>query len=98
MHRGGGETLAGLLIVLVGCISWAGGSIYSKYHSTGSALVNTTIQMLTAGFVFLPQQFYSRRMGSVQLAAVSSSAWFSLAYLILFDLFSLSALMYGCYR
>ncbi|WP_127132959.1 EamA family transporter [Pseudoflavitalea rhizosphaerae] len=81
---GGGETLVGLLIVLVGCISWAGGSIYSKYNSTGSALVNTTIQMLTAGFIFLPGSFIAGEWKEFSFAAVSTSAWLSLGYLILF--------------
>jgi len=81
---GGGETLAGLLIVLVGCISWAGGSIYSKYNSKGSALVNTTWQMLTAGFVFLPGSFIAGEWKEFSFAAVSSGAWFSLGYLIIF--------------
>ncbi|QEC41473.1 EamA family transporter [Pseudobacter ginsenosidimutans] len=81
---GGGETLVGLLIVLAGCISWAGGSIYSKYNSTGSALVNTTIQMLTAGFIFLPGSFIAGEWKDFSFAAVSNSAWLSLAYLIVF--------------
>jgi drug/metabolite transporter (DMT)-like permease len=81
---GGGETLTGLLIVLVGCISWAGGSIYSKYHSTGSALANTTIQMLVAGFIFLPGSFIAGEWDQFSFAAVSNGAWFSLAYLIAF--------------
>jgi drug/metabolite transporter (DMT)-like permease len=81
---GGGETLTGLLIVLVGCISWAGGSIYSKYHSTGSALANTTIQMLVAGFIFLPGSFIAGEWDQFSFAAVSNVAWFSLAYLIAF--------------
>lgn len=81
---GGGELLIGLMIVLVGCISWAGGSIYSKYNSSGSALVNTTIQMLTAGFIFLPGSFIAGEWKDFSFAAVSSGAWFSLAYLIVF--------------
>lgn len=81
---GGGETFIGLMIVLVGCISWAGGSIYSKYNSTGSALVNTTIQMLTAAFIFLPGSFIAGEWKEFSFAAVSNSAWFSLAYLIVF--------------
>lgn len=76
-------TLSGLVIVIIGCMSWAGGSIYSKYHSTGSATVNTTWQMLIAGLVFLPASFIRKEWNGFDWHAVSTNAWFSLSYLII---------------
>lgn len=76
-------TLTGLIIVIIGCMSWAGGSIYSKYRSTGSATVNTTWQMLIAGLVFLPLSFARNEWTGFHWSAVSANAWFSIVYLII---------------
>ena len=47
--------LSGMLLLLVGTVAWAAGSLYSKYKLTeGSATVNTAWQMLSAGIVFIP--------------------------------------------
>ncbi len=86
-------TIIGLLIVLIGCISWAGGSIYSKYNSTGSATVNTTWQMLVAGFAFLPGSFLTNEWSGFEWKSVSSDAWFAIFYLILMG----SILAYSAY-
>ncbi|MET0299386.1 MAG: EamA family transporter, partial [Flavitalea sp.] len=40
--------------LVIGSISWAGGSLYSKYKASGGSIaVNTAWQMITAGLVFL---------------------------------------------
>lgn len=80
----GSSILIGLIIVLVGCISWAGGSIYSKYNSSGSALVNTTWQMLAAAAVFLPGSFVAGEWKTFSFANVSAGAWGALGYLVIF--------------
>lgn len=72
-----------LLVVIIGCMSWAGGSLYSKYKATGSATVNTTWQMLAAGAAFLLISFMTNEWGSFNAGAVSTGAWLSLVYLIL---------------
>jgi len=76
--------LAGLGIIIIGSISWAGGSLYSKYNSVGSTLVNTTWQMLTAGLVFLIVSSVSGEWKGFDFGAVSNNGWFSILYLILF--------------
>ena len=43
----------GLLVLVIGSMSWAGGSLYSKYKGSGSAIVNTMWQMLAASIPFL---------------------------------------------
>ncbi len=74
--------LIGLIILLIGSISWAGGSLYSKYRATGSATVNTAWQMLAAGFAFLPASLLGKEWSSFHPQEVSTGAWLSVAYLI----------------
>ena len=72
---------SGLLIL--GSISWAGGSLYSKYKSTGSSnSVNTSWQMLVAGIVFLPISILSGEMNGFHWQNVSSTSWMALFYLV----------------
>ena len=85
--------ITGLVIVLIGCMSWAGGSIYSKYNSKGSATVNTMYQMLVAGFAFLPGSFINNEWSGFDWSAVSTGAWLSLAYLVVFG----SIIAYSAY-
>jgi drug/metabolite transporter (DMT)-like permease len=81
----GSSKLPGMLLLLAGSISWAGGSLYSKYFNTqGSASVNTTWQMLTAGFVFLPSSFLHHEVQHLQWQNIPASSWYALLYLIIF--------------
>ncbi|MDN3547217.1 EamA family transporter [Mucilaginibacter aquaedulcis] len=81
----GNSKLPGMLLLLVGSISWAGGSLYSKYFNTqGSAPVNTAWQMLAAGFIFLPSSFLHHEVQSLQWQNIPASSWYALFYLIIF--------------
>jgi drug/metabolite transporter (DMT)-like permease len=73
-----------LIILIIGSISWSGGSLYAKYKSTGSTSVNTAWQMVAAGIVFLPFAFISGENKNFQWQSVSINTWLDLAYLILF--------------
>lgn len=76
--------LAGLAILIVGSMAWAGGSLYSQYKSpTVSVSVNTSWQMLAAGFAFLPGSIFRGEFATIQWQQISADAWISLAYLIL---------------
>jgi len=72
----------GLLIIVMGSISWAGGSIFSKYHSKGSSNVNSAWQMLTAGIAFFAGSMMTREWRGFEWGSVSSGSWLSLLYLI----------------
>jgi drug/metabolite transporter (DMT)-like permease len=63
-------------------MSWAGGSLYSKYNSKGSASINTGWQMLSAGIAFIPISLLSGEWQSFQWQTVPTSAWLSVVYLI----------------
>ncbi|WP_207511286.1 EamA family transporter [Longitalea luteola] len=83
MGAGNGHQVIGLIVLIIGAMSWAGGSLYSKYKSTStSATVNTSWQMLAAGLAFLPGSFINNEWSSFQLQEVTASSWFSLIYLI----------------
>lgn len=72
-----------LLIILIGALSWAGGSIYSKYNSTGSSNVNSAWQMLAAGLAFFSGSLITREWSTFEWHSVTTGSWLSLVYLIL---------------
>ena len=91
-----GHTEYGVLILVFGCISWALGTIYAKYRSSGEEEVNafagSAWQMLFASGMFWLCSCISGDLSGTDLAAVPTSSWLSLAYLILFgSIFAYSA-------
>lgn len=81
----GSTELVGLCMLVIGTISWAGGSLYSKYNTTGgSSMVNTAWQMLIAGIAFIPGSLIRGEFSSVQWDNIPTEAWLSVIYLILF--------------
>jgi drug/metabolite transporter (DMT)-like permease len=77
--------LTGLLLLMVGCIAWSGGSLYAKAHpSSLSPAVNTAWQMATGGVCFLIAATWRGEWATFDVAAVPVGAWLSLAYLMLF--------------
>jgi len=75
--------LAGLLILIIGSTSWAGGSLYAKYNSKGPTSVNSAWQMIAAGIAFLPGTLITHELNGFQWQAVTAASWLSLFYLIL---------------
>jgi len=86
----------GVLILVFGCISWALGSLYAKYRSSGAEEVNafagSAWQMLFASGMFWLCSLVSGDIHT-DLRQVPVSAWLSLAYLIVFG----SILAYSAY-
>jgi drug/metabolite transporter (DMT)-like permease len=61
LGAGNAYQVIGLIVLIIGAMSWAGGSLYSKYKSTSaSATVNSAWQMLAAGVVFIPASFFNK--------------------------------------
>jgi drug/metabolite transporter (DMT)-like permease len=79
---GGMASAIGFVILLIGMLSWTGGSIYSKYTSTGSSTVNSAWQMFFAGLVFVPASFINKEWGSFDVSAVTTESWLAVLYLI----------------
>jgi drug/metabolite transporter (DMT)-like permease len=72
-----------MVILLFGAVSWAAGSLYAKYKSTGkSNSVNAGWQMLAAGMAFIPASLIRGETHGFHWADVSLSSWLSLIYLI----------------
>ena len=84
--RGGGEIdplRAG--VVVLGSMSWAAGSIYSRKATIArSPLLSTAMQMLAGGTLLLVLGTVAGEWGDVRLDAVSLRSALSLAYLIVF--------------
>lgn len=83
-ESGNAREIGGMALLVIGAMSWAGGSLYSKYYSKGSSAGNSAWQMLSAGFAFLIFSFFSGEYSSFEIQAVPASAWWALIYLILF--------------
>jgi drug/metabolite transporter (DMT)-like permease len=81
---GKGHEIIGLFILLIGTISWAGGSLYSKYHSSGSTTVTSAWQMLAAGTAFLLGSLLLQEWKGFEWHSVTPGSWFSVLYLIFF--------------
>lgn len=79
---GDGAQVFGLLVLMIGSASWAGGSLYSKYKSTGSALVNTTWQMLAASLTFTIISLTSNEWKDFEWVNVTAASWWSVVYLV----------------
>lgn len=83
LGAGNGHQVIGLIVLIIGAMAWAGGSLYSKYNSRStSATVNTAWQMLAAGIVFVPGSFINHEWSTFQLSSVTTGSWLSVLYLI----------------
>ena len=73
--------VVGLIVLVFGSMSWAGGSLYSKYKGSGSPVVNTMWQLLVAGIVFGISSFAFNEWKDLHWQQVSTGAWLSVVYL-----------------
>lgn len=82
----GSTQIIGIVLLLLAPIGWAAGSLYSKYNSTDtvSVSVTTSWQMLAAGLAFIPGIFLNSESKTFDWQNVSTDAWLSVAYLVIF--------------
>ncbi len=72
-----------LAVLVLGSISWAAGSLYSKYKAAGNAnTVNAGWQMFAAGVAFIPASLLSGEWSHFHCQEVPLSSWLSIAYLV----------------
>lgn len=92
-----GHAEYGVLLLIFGCISWAIGTLYAKYRSSGEEEVNafagSAWQMLFASAMFWICATISGDIAKTDLNAVPTASWLSLAYLIIFG----SIMAYSAY-
>lgn len=81
-QAGGRAAVIGFIVLIIGTISWAAGSIYSKYKSFGSSTVNSAWQMLLAGLVFFIASFLNNEWSDFHWQSVPASSWLSVGYLV----------------
>lgn len=76
--------LSSMILLLLGAIAWAGGSLYSKYKpAQGSIIVISTWQMMAAGITFIPGIFIRGEFDNFDWQNVPSESWMSLFYLVI---------------
>ena len=84
----GAHSEYGVLILVGGCVSWACGTLYSKYGSSAEeevgGLAGAAWQLVSASVVFGLCAGVTDGFADVDLPSVSMSTWLSLAYLIIF--------------
>jgi len=83
---GGGQSqLPWMLLLIIGTLGFAAGSLYFKYNLTsGSAPVNTAWQMIAAGVVFIPASFFHREYNNFHFQNIPVNSWMALIYLVIF--------------
>ena len=78
-----GRATTALVVLVLGSISWAAGSLYSKYRSAPVAnSVNAGWQMLLGGLVFLPASLVSGEWAGFHFRDVPMSSWLAIVYLV----------------
>lgn len=80
---GGSKEMAALAMLVIASVSWAAGSLYSKYKAAGNPnSLNAGWQMMVAGIAFVICSAVSGEFGQFHPAAVPVSAWLSIVYLV----------------
>lgn len=87
----------GIMILIGGCISWALGTLYTKYRSSEAeetyAFAGAAWQMIFASIMFWICSLVSGDYIRLNIVSIQASTWLSLVYLIVFG----SLLAYTAY-
>jgi drug/metabolite transporter (DMT)-like permease len=76
--------LVSILILMIGTISWAAGSLYSKYKPVnGPSVMKASIQMFIAGLLFLIVSLITGEHHHVNWSGISLQSVLALVYLII---------------
>ena len=87
----------GMMLMVFGCVSWALGTLYAKYRSSGEEEINAFAggawQMLFASLAFWICAAMTGEISQTEFSEIPKTSWAALAYLILFG----SMLAYSAY-
>lgn len=87
----------GMLILIFGCISWALGTLYTKYFTSGEestySFAGSAWQMIFASLIFWIVSIVRKEPATVSIQSITAYSWFSISYLIVFG----SLLAYSAY-
>jgi drug/metabolite transporter (DMT)-like permease len=79
------QNLWGVVALVVAGLSWAAGSLWSRYHAKPeSPWMNAAVQMICGGMTLLLLSLFYGEPSRFHFAQVSVQSWFSLLYLIVF--------------
>lgn len=79
----GGLHLGGVSAILVGCVCWGIGSIYSRHAKHGAdSFVASALQMLGGGAALLVVALLHGDFAALDVSAITPRAWGAFAYLI----------------
>jgi drug/metabolite transporter (DMT)-like permease len=82
--KGGSSQKAALAVLVLACISWAAGSLYSKYKTVGNSnVVNAGWQMMAAGVGFVVCSAVAGEWGHFRPREVPVLSWISIIYLVI---------------
>jgi drug/metabolite transporter (DMT)-like permease len=82
---GGNMAVIALVVLVLAAISWAAGSLYSKYKAAGNSnAVNAGWQMMAAGIAFIPCSLVRGEWAHFRPGEVTTSSWLAIAYLVTF--------------
>jgi drug/metabolite transporter (DMT)-like permease len=82
---GNKNEIIGFIILTIGTISWAGGSLYSKHHSSkSSSTISSAWQMLAAGVAFALFSLLAGEWKGFEWQSITMGSWLSVLYLIFF--------------
>lgn len=84
MDQSSEMSLSGGLILILGSLSWALGSLYSKYAKMPSPLLTTGMEMLSGGVLLLVCALILREPSNFDVRAVSTASILGLLYLTTF--------------
>jgi drug/metabolite transporter (DMT)-like permease len=87
LHETGSSNRAiGMCLLILGTLSWAFGSVYSKYSDSpkGVTFASAAWQMLIAGFLFWIAAFSNGDIQRFNLQATPNASWIAIVYLIVF--------------
>lgn len=79
---GQSASVSGLLILIMGTIGWAGGSLYSKHKLSGSFTVTAAWQMMAAGLAFLIGSFINKEWSGFDWTSIPIRSWLAVLYLV----------------
>jgi len=79
----GNKGMIALVLLVLASISWAAGSLYSKYKAAGNSnVVNAGWQMTAAGVCFIACSGVSGEWNAFRAQDVPVSSWLAVAYLV----------------
>jgi len=85
-EAGNSNKAIGMILLILGTLTWATGSVYSKYskQAKGVTFASAAWQMLIAGTLFWIAAFVHNDVQQFNIQKVPHSAWLAIGYLIIF--------------